>query len=232
MPVPVVQTPSGMRLVEQSCAEVAGRTVAYCRVSSGDQRADLDRQVSRVVQGAGSYPFFSPCPASLSVRTCPTPTPLRLSSSWTCSASSTSYAFGTTTRLRLHTTAWLSHRTGTRRQVTTWPPSRRPTVKRVPEWPEARAPPWRWCRSLVEPGRRPAPPEPARGRARGRLAQHPARGRKREIVDRAPDASNSRSGDTVTNPCLSYGRRFSPGQRTGARTAPHPADRRKREQRW
>ncbi|MFI5566833.1 IS607 family transposase [Streptomyces sp. NPDC051740] len=52
MPVPVVQTPSGMWLVEESSPEAAGRTVAYCRVSSGDQRADFDRQVSRVVRGA------------------------------------------------------------------------------------------------------------------------------------------------------------------------------------
>jgi putative resolvase len=52
MPVPVVQTPSGMWLVEESTPEIVGRTVAYCRVSSGDQEADLDRQVSRVVQGA------------------------------------------------------------------------------------------------------------------------------------------------------------------------------------
>ncbi|WP_329528622.1 IS607 family transposase [Streptomyces sp. NBC_01462] len=52
MPVPVVQTPSGMWLVEESAPEVVGRTVAYCRVSSGDQKADLDRQVSHVVQGA------------------------------------------------------------------------------------------------------------------------------------------------------------------------------------
>ncbi|MFJ3977904.1 recombinase family protein [Streptomyces sp. NPDC090021] len=52
MPVPVVQTPSGMWLVEESAPETGGRTVVYCRVSSGDQKADLDRQVSRVVRGA------------------------------------------------------------------------------------------------------------------------------------------------------------------------------------
>ena len=52
MSVPVVQTPSGMWLVEESTLEVIGRTVAYCRVSSGDQKTDLDRQVSSVVQGA------------------------------------------------------------------------------------------------------------------------------------------------------------------------------------
>jgi putative resolvase len=43
MPVPVAQTPSGMWLVEESTPEVVGPTVAYCRVSSGDQKADLDR---------------------------------------------------------------------------------------------------------------------------------------------------------------------------------------------
>lgn len=52
MPVPVVQTPSGMWLVEESTPGIVGRTVAYCRVSCGDQEADLDRQVSRVVRGA------------------------------------------------------------------------------------------------------------------------------------------------------------------------------------
>ncbi|MFI6652979.1 IS607 family transposase [Streptomyces sp. NPDC050529] len=52
MPVPVVQTPSGTWLVTESVLESAGRVVVYCRVSSGDQKADLDRQVARVVQGA------------------------------------------------------------------------------------------------------------------------------------------------------------------------------------
>jgi putative resolvase len=52
MPVPVVQTPSGSWLVVEPEVPVSGRTVAYCRVSSADQQADLDRQVSRVVQGA------------------------------------------------------------------------------------------------------------------------------------------------------------------------------------
>lgn len=52
MSVPVVQTPSGLWLVEESAPEVVGWTVAYCRVSSGDQKADFDRQVSRVVQVA------------------------------------------------------------------------------------------------------------------------------------------------------------------------------------
>lgn len=52
MPVPVVQTPSGTWLVAEPAAESSGRVVAYCRVSSADQKADLDRQVSRVVQGA------------------------------------------------------------------------------------------------------------------------------------------------------------------------------------
>jgi putative resolvase len=52
MPVPVVQTPSGMWLIAEPTTEVSGKVVAYCRVSSADQRTDLDRQVSRVVQGA------------------------------------------------------------------------------------------------------------------------------------------------------------------------------------
>lgn len=52
MPVPVVQTPSGTWLVAEPTGEPAGRVVAYCRVSSADQKTDLDRQVARVVQGA------------------------------------------------------------------------------------------------------------------------------------------------------------------------------------
>ncbi|WP_329413076.1 IS607 family transposase [Streptomyces sp. NBC_00704] len=55
MPVPVTQAPSGTWLVAEPTAEasaVAGRVVAYCRVSSADQKADLDRQASRVVDGA------------------------------------------------------------------------------------------------------------------------------------------------------------------------------------
>ncbi|NGO14877.1 IS607 family transposase [Streptomyces sp. HC44] len=52
MPVPVVQTPSGTWLVTQPAPQAAGRIVAYCRVSSGDQKADLEGQVARTVQGA------------------------------------------------------------------------------------------------------------------------------------------------------------------------------------
>ncbi|MDT3724333.1 IS607 family transposase [Streptomyces sp. DSM 41972] len=55
MPVPVRQAPSGTWLVAESTPDasaVSGRVVAYCRVSSADQKADLDRQVSRVVDGA------------------------------------------------------------------------------------------------------------------------------------------------------------------------------------
>jgi putative resolvase len=54
MPVPVVQTPSGTWLVTEPAASAAGRVVAYCRVSSGDQEADLERQVARTEQGATS----------------------------------------------------------------------------------------------------------------------------------------------------------------------------------
>jgi putative resolvase len=52
MPVPVCQAPSGTWLVDEPAAAAPGRVVVYCRVSSADQRADLDRQVARVVQGA------------------------------------------------------------------------------------------------------------------------------------------------------------------------------------
>ncbi|MGW5126021.1 IS607 family transposase [Streptomyces sp. NPDC004069] len=52
MPVPVRQTPSGTWLVDEPVVEESGRVVAYCRVSSAEQKQDLDRQVARVVQGA------------------------------------------------------------------------------------------------------------------------------------------------------------------------------------
>lgn len=54
MPVPVVQTPSGTWLVTEPAPQAAGRVVVYCRVSSGDRSADLERQVARTVQGATS----------------------------------------------------------------------------------------------------------------------------------------------------------------------------------
>ncbi len=49
LPAPARQLPTGTILVEPSATE-AGRTVAYCRVSSADQRDDLDRQSGRVAQ--------------------------------------------------------------------------------------------------------------------------------------------------------------------------------------
>ncbi len=57
MPVPVVQTPSGTWLVTEPAPQAAGRVVVYCRVSSGDQKADLERQVTRTVQGATDQGF-------------------------------------------------------------------------------------------------------------------------------------------------------------------------------
>ncbi|MET8835103.1 IS607 family transposase [Micromonospora sp. NPDC004540] len=52
MPVPVVKTDTGRYLVLEPAAERSGRTVAYCRVSSSEQRADLERQAGRVVTAA------------------------------------------------------------------------------------------------------------------------------------------------------------------------------------
>lgn len=51
MPVPVRQAASGTWIVEEP-ARAEGRVVAYCRVSSADQKTDLDRQVARVVTEA------------------------------------------------------------------------------------------------------------------------------------------------------------------------------------
>ena len=57
MPVPVVKASSGTWFVAEPEQEVPGRVVAYCRVSSADQKPDLDRQVARVVQGATKLGF-------------------------------------------------------------------------------------------------------------------------------------------------------------------------------
>jgi predicted site-specific integrase-resolvase len=46
LPVPARQLPSGTILVEEPIRE--GRTVLYARVSSPDQKADLERQVERL----------------------------------------------------------------------------------------------------------------------------------------------------------------------------------------
>lgn len=52
LPVPARQLPTGTILVDPPVAE-SGRTVAYCRVSSADQRADLERQAGRVAEECG-----------------------------------------------------------------------------------------------------------------------------------------------------------------------------------
>ncbi|MDH6281066.1 IS607 family transposase [Prescottella agglutinans] len=51
LPVSARQLPTGTILVDVPAASPAGRTVAYCRVSSSDQRADLERQAGRVAEG-------------------------------------------------------------------------------------------------------------------------------------------------------------------------------------
>lgn len=52
VPVATYQSPSGTWMVRAEPERVAGRVVAYCRVSSADQEPDLERQVGRVVTGA------------------------------------------------------------------------------------------------------------------------------------------------------------------------------------
>ncbi len=52
MPVPVIKTPSGSWLTVEPTPEGNDHAVAYCRVSSSDQKADLDRQIARVVTEA------------------------------------------------------------------------------------------------------------------------------------------------------------------------------------
>jgi putative resolvase len=48
MPVPARRLPSGTIMVEVTDDARQGQVVVYARVSSADQRADLDRQVARV----------------------------------------------------------------------------------------------------------------------------------------------------------------------------------------
>ncbi|WP_100448503.1 IS607 family transposase [Glycomyces xiaoerkulensis] len=51
LPVRAYQAPSGTWIVDEP-GTAPGRAVAYCRVSSADQKDDLDRQAVRVVEGA------------------------------------------------------------------------------------------------------------------------------------------------------------------------------------
>lgn len=54
MPVPARRLESGTIWVDTPDGGVVGRTVVYARVSSHDQRADLDRQVARLAEWATS----------------------------------------------------------------------------------------------------------------------------------------------------------------------------------
>jgi putative resolvase len=54
MPVPARRLASGTIWVDTAPAGESGRVVVYARVSSHDQRADLDRQVARVTEWATS----------------------------------------------------------------------------------------------------------------------------------------------------------------------------------
>ncbi|MFF3611440.1 IS607 family transposase [Streptomyces sp. NPDC002580] len=55
MPVPVRQAPSGTWLLDEAVVRPSGRVVAYCRVSSADQKTDLERQAARVVDGTHGH---------------------------------------------------------------------------------------------------------------------------------------------------------------------------------
>jgi putative resolvase len=58
VPVPTKRLASGTIVVEQEPTDRAGgRTVAYCRVSSHDQRDDLERQAGRVSRWASEHGF-------------------------------------------------------------------------------------------------------------------------------------------------------------------------------
>jgi putative resolvase len=53
LPVPARQLRTGTILVEPPATVSSGRTVAYCRVSSADQKDDLHRQAGRVAEDCG-----------------------------------------------------------------------------------------------------------------------------------------------------------------------------------
>jgi putative resolvase len=50
LPVPARRV--GRLILVEAAAMACGRVVAYCRVSSADQKQDLERQAGRVVAGA------------------------------------------------------------------------------------------------------------------------------------------------------------------------------------
>jgi len=52
MPVPARRLESGTIWIDAAPSDMAGRVVLYARVSSHDQRADLDRQVARLTAWA------------------------------------------------------------------------------------------------------------------------------------------------------------------------------------
>jgi putative resolvase len=54
MPMPARRLQSGTIWVEAAVERAAGRVVLYARVSSHDQRSDLDRQVARLTSWATS----------------------------------------------------------------------------------------------------------------------------------------------------------------------------------
>jgi len=54
LPVPAYQTPTGTILVKVGAEKKGGKVAVYARVSSADQKADLDRQVARLLEFANS----------------------------------------------------------------------------------------------------------------------------------------------------------------------------------
>jgi predicted site-specific integrase-resolvase len=54
LPVPAYQTPTGTILVDVGEEKGGGKVAIYARVSSADQKADLDRQIARLLEFANS----------------------------------------------------------------------------------------------------------------------------------------------------------------------------------
>lgn len=52
LPVPAIRTPTGTILVKDTAFEKMKEVTLYCRVSSFDQKNDLDRQIARLAQYA------------------------------------------------------------------------------------------------------------------------------------------------------------------------------------
>src|SRR4051794_17441883 len=57
LPVPAIRTATGTILVKDTAFEKMKEVTLYCRVSSSDQKGDLDRQIARLAQYSQTQGF-------------------------------------------------------------------------------------------------------------------------------------------------------------------------------